>query len=84
VQVTPAWFTATVWPATVKVPVRPVVDVLAATVTVMVALPLPLLGEVVTNAGRLPTDHVQVLPVVIDSVVLPPPAPIVRLVGVTE
>jgi hypothetical protein len=66
--------TVTVWPATVSVPVRELVDVFAATLKLTVPLPLPLAPAVtVIHAALLVAVHAQ--PVVVVTLVLPvPPA----------
>ena len=51
-EVAPSWVTVNVWPATVSVPVRGDVLVLAATEYVAVPLPVPL-PDVIVTQGRV-------------------------------
>ena len=69
---TPAWVTEKVWPAIVTVPVRALVEVLAATLTCTVPLPLPDVPEVtVIHEALLVAVHAQaVVPVTV--IELPP------------
>jgi hypothetical protein len=84
VQALPAWVTVTVWPATVAVPVREPVLVLAATVNVTAPTPLPDAGPTVIHAAPLDAvqPHSDGLVTITD--VLPAPAPADSVVGETE
>jgi hypothetical protein len=84
VQLTPACVTVTVCPPMVTVPVRDEAAVLAATVSVIVASPVPLAAESVIQAA--PLDAVQLQPAVAVSPMLdvPPPAAAETVAGETE
>lgn len=71
--VAPAWLTVNVRPATVSVPLRAVVDLLAATVKDTDAGPLPEVGVTTTQLTVLDAD--QVHPPAVDTGTEPvPPA----------
>jgi hypothetical protein len=73
-QVTPAWVTVTVWPATVRVPLREVVVVLAAALKVTVPLPLPLAPAVtVIQAALLAAVQAQPAGIVTATEPVAPP-----------
>jgi hypothetical protein len=85
VQGAPAWVTVKVWPATVSVPVRDEVDVLAATVNATVPLPLPEAPLVtVIHAALLVAVQAQPLVVVTATVELSPAAGEFQLAGAME
>ena len=73
VQATPACVTVTVWPATVSVPVRGEVAVLAAMAKATVPFPLPLAPDVIVSQESL-LVAVQVQPVVVVTLALLDPA----------
>jgi hypothetical protein len=67
------WFTVTVWPATVRVPVRGSVAAFAAMVKATVPLPLPLAPEVIVSQESL-LVAVQLQPAIVVTVAaLDPP-----------
>ncbi len=69
----PAWTTVTVCPAMVTVPVREVVAVFAAIVSVTVPFPPPVAGLTLTHPTADEAVHVQPAPVVtVRAVVLAP------------
>jgi hypothetical protein len=80
-----AWFTVTVWFATVNVPVR-AAPVFAAVLIDTVPFPLPLAPAVIDNHDTLLVAvHAQPAPVVtVTEPVGPPPATADRVVGFTE
>jgi hypothetical protein len=78
-----ACVTVTVCPATVTVPVREVVAVFAATVSVVVPLPEPLAGDTVIQAAFEDAVHVHPLVAFTVRLVVPPPLPTDALVGDT-
>jgi hypothetical protein len=81
----PVCVTPKVWPAIVTEPVRCEVDVLAATVTVALPLPVPLAPDVIeSQLVELLAVHVQLLPAVTATVTASPAAGEVRLVGDIE
>jgi hypothetical protein len=85
VQGTPAWVTVKVWPATVSVPVRDDVEVLAATVNATEPLPLPDAPLVtVIHAALLLAVQAQPLVVVTAIVELSPAAGEFQLAGAIE
>jgi hypothetical protein len=74
-HVAPLWVTVTVCPATVNVPVRPVVEALDATEYVTVPLPVPLAPAVtVIQAMLLVAVQLQPLAAVTLAVAVPPAA----------
>ena len=73
VQEMPLWVTVTVWPATVSVPTRCDVDVLAVALKVTVPLPLPLAPPLMVSHPAL-LVAVQVQPVAAVTVVVDDPA----------
>ena len=65
VQEMPLWVTVTVWPATVSVPMRCDVDVLAVALKVTVPLPVPLAPPlIVSHAALLVAVHAHPAPAV--------------------
>ena len=75
VQAAPAWVTVNVLPATVSVPVRGVVAVVAAAVKLTDPLPVPLAPAlIVSHATLLVADHPHPAPAVTPTVPLPPAA----------
>jgi hypothetical protein len=81
----PACVTLNVWPAIVAEPVRCEVDVLAATVTVALPLPVPLAPAVIeSQLVALLVPHVQPLPAVTATVTASPAAGDVRDAGEIE
>ncbi len=84
VQPVPLCVTVTVWPATVSVPTRWAVDVLAVALKVTVPLPLPLAPPVTASqAALLVAVHAHSVPLVTAVVDAPPAEVIVRDVGET-
>jgi hypothetical protein len=83
VQVTAGAACSTVahWPATVKLSDRAEDEVLAEIVTVTVPLPSPLAGETENHDEELAATHVQVGPVVIAIVNVPPPVAALIVAG---
>jgi hypothetical protein len=78
----PGCVTVKVRPATVAVPMRWVVDVFGATVTVALPFPRPLAPAVmVSQLAPLVAAHAQLLPVVTATGVASPTATEVRAVG---
>jgi hypothetical protein len=75
--------TETVCPATVTVADRELVVPLAATVNATVPPPLPLAGDTVTQDALDDAVHAQPEFTVTVTEVVPPPAPIDAVVGVT-
>jgi hypothetical protein len=82
--VAPACVTVTACPATVTVPVREVVDVLAATVNVTAPFPEPLTGDTVIQLAPEFAFHPQPDGFATVIVNVPPPLPGVSPVGDTE
>jgi hypothetical protein len=84
-QVMPAWFTVTVWFATVSVPVRAAAVFTAALIDT-VPFPLPLAPAVIDNHDTLLVAvHAQpAVAVTVTGLVAPPPATAERVVGLTE
>jgi hypothetical protein len=81
--VAPAWSTVTGVPAIVNVPVRAVVAVFAATVTVAVPPPVLLAGVTVSQAVAVAAVHAQLEPLAVTvTEKLSPPAGDVCAVGV--
>jgi len=78
-----ACVTVTVWPATVNVPVREVVAVLAATLYPTFALPAPLVVSTVIQLALLLAPQLQLEPVVTLTAPLVAAAPGVALSGDT-
>ena len=76
-----AWFTVTVWPATVNVALRDEVALLALTVTVTDPFPDPLAGDTVAHAALDEVAHAQPACAVTVTVALPPPAATDTVVG---
>ena len=72
-QLTPFWVTVTAWPATVSVPTRCDVDVLAVALKVTVPLPLPLAPPLMVSHAAL-LVAVQVHPVAAVTAVVDDPA----------
>jgi hypothetical protein len=70
----PAWLIVNVRPATVRMPVRGEVDVLAATVAITVPVPAPLAGATATQDTFEAAVHVQPLAVLTVTCVPPPAA----------
>ena len=84
VQAAPLCVTVTVWPATVRVPVRPAVAVLAVALNVTVPLPDPLAPPLtVSQAALLVAVQPHPAPAVTAVVEEPAAAVIVRAVGET-
>ena len=82
-QDTPFWVTVTVWPATVSVPVRCEVEVLAVALKVTVPLPDPLAPPLmVSHAALLVAVHVH--PVAAVTLVVDDPAAEVSAAEVGE
>ena len=80
----PASVTVTAVPATVTVPEREAAPVFAAALIVTVPLPLPLAPLWTVSHGALPAAvHVHPLPAVTLTVVVPPAAGRLRVVGDT-
>jgi hypothetical protein len=79
----PAWLNVTVFPATVKVPVR-AAPVFAATTKLTPPMPEPLAPLViVTQATLLTAVHEQLVPLETESALVVPVVGTVKLVGVT-
>jgi hypothetical protein len=85
VQGPPAWFTVIVTPATVRVPVRGDVLVLAATVYVTVPLPLPAAPELIVSHGAFDVaDQLHPEVVVTTTLLVELAAPTSNVVGEAE
>ena len=84
-HVVAAWFTVTVWFATVSVPVR-AAPVLTAALIATLPFPLPLAPAVIDSPDTLLVAvHAQPLPAVtVTGPVPPPPATADSVIGVTE
>jgi hypothetical protein len=84
VQAAADWVTVSVRPAIVSVPVRGLVNALAATVYVSHAVPLPC-GDplMVIHELSLDDDHSQALAVLMNALLEPPPAPMDMVEGDT-
>jgi hypothetical protein len=84
-QGVPAWVTVNVWPATVSVPVRDAVDVLAATTKPTTPFPLPDAPlPIVIQETLLVAVQAQPLADVTDTVALSPAAGEFQLAGAIE
>ena len=85
-QGAPAWVTATVWPATVRVALRDTLDVFAVAVTVTVPLPDPLAPVVTVShaVALLVAVHAQPEPDVTERLAVPPATGTLVVSGVTE
>jgi hypothetical protein len=83
-QPVPACATVRVWPATVTVPVRAALPLLAGTLKLAVPLPVTLPADArVIQLALLPAVHVHVLPVVTVKLVVCAPDNRARVVGDT-
>jgi hypothetical protein len=82
-QLAAAWFTVTVCPATVTVPLRVLVDVLAATKKVAVPFPVPLPVVIVIQLTLLLLVQLQFWALVTVMLYEPPLAPGLTVVGDT-
>ncbi len=72
------------WPPIVMTPVRDAMVVLAATVYVTVAVPLPLTGDTVSQLLSLVAVHAQPAPPLIENVPVDPPPKTDTPVGASE
>lgn len=76
--------TENVWPPTVMLALRAAGSGLAATVKLIVVVPVPLAGTPLIHAGTPPVVQPQMDAVVTSNELAPPPAPALWLVGFSE